>query len=220
MISISKNTTDFPWFPISFSNSSLSEYSLCLPSILYLSAPSSIIFSQLSHPLFPTNKANIDNTVPTILSSEDTSTSSSLDLLLSNTADELGLHHNRSVNATSAEELEHSVGLEIDHRSLRGILDSLLLSLFREQMPQLVHVDGRAVLGVTLQMEVSHTDLSEVSRMASFEQSHKPLTTYRKGYEGGEDLQPYHVPKDGNDAYLQITQTTSTLPIRPWPALT
>ena len=120
--------------------------------------------------LIPTNKTNIDNTVPTILSSEDTSTSSSLDLLLSNAADELGLHHDRSVNAASAEELEHSVGLEVDHGRLGGVLHSLLLSLLREQMPQLVHIDGGAVLRVTLQVEVSHTDLSEVSRVARFEQ--------------------------------------------------
>ena len=100
------------------------------------------------------------------LSRENAGTSSSLDLLLSNAAHELGLHHNRSINATSAQELEHSVSLQIDHRSLGGVLHGLLLSLFREQMPQLVHIDGRAVLGVPLQVEVSHTDLSEVSRVA------------------------------------------------------
>ena len=100
------------------------------------------------------------------LSRKNAGTSSSLNLLLSNAADELGLHHNRSFNAASAEELEHSVSLQVDHRSLRGVLHGLLLSLFREQMPQLVHIDGGAVLGVTLQVEVSHTDLSEVSRVA------------------------------------------------------
>ena len=154
------------------------------------------------------------------LSRKNAGTSSSLNLLLSNAADELGLHHDRSLNATSAKELEHSVGLQVDHGRLGGVLQGLLLSLFGEQMPQLVHVDGGAVLGVTLQVEVSHTDLSEVSRVARFAQSNKPLTTYRKGYAGGEDLRPYHVPKDGNDAYLQITETTHTVPIRPWPALT
>ena len=176
---------------------------------------------QLPISILPTNIANIDNTVPTILSSEDASTSSSLNLLLSNAADELGLHHDRSLDATSAEELEHSVGLQVDHGRLGGVLQGLLLSLFGEQMPQLVHVDGGAVLGVTLQVEVSHTDLSEVSRMASLEESPKPLTTYRTGYAGGEDLRPYHVQRDGNDAYLQITSHLQTsLPIRPWPALT
>ena len=100
------------------------------------------------------------------LSSQNAGAAGGLDLLLRNAADELGLHHDRSVNATSAQELEHSVSLQIDHRSLGGVLHGLLLSLFREQMPQLVHVDGGAVLGVTLQVEVSHTDLSEVSRVA------------------------------------------------------
>ena len=114
------------------------------------------------------------------LSRENAGTSSSLDLLLSNAAHELGLHHDRSVNATSAQELEHSVSLQIDHRSLGGVLHGLLLSLFREQMPQLVHIDGRAVLGVTLQVEVSHTDLSEVSRVATVEQSQNPLQLIEK----------------------------------------
>ena len=58
------------------------------------------------------------------------------------------------------------MSLQINHRSLGGVLHGLLLSLFGEQMPQLVHIDGRAVFGVTLQVEVSHTDLSEVSRVA------------------------------------------------------
>ena len=173
MISNSKNTADFPRFSISISNPPLVPFSTLLPSIRQHAA-SKHYQSSLLPPnvttLIPTNKANIDNTVPTILSSEDTSTSSSLNLLLSNTADELGLHHDRSVNAASAEELEHSVGLEVDHGRLSGVLHSLLLSLLREQMPQLVHIDGRAVLGVTLQVEVSHTDLSEVSRVARFEQ--------------------------------------------------
>ena len=114
------------------------------------------------------------------LSSQNAGAAGGLNLLLSNAADELGLHHDRSVNATSAQELEHSVSLQIDHRSLGGVLHSLLLSLFREQMPQLVHVDGGAVLGVTLQVEVSHTDLSEVSRVATVEQSQNPLQLIEK----------------------------------------
>ena len=100
------------------------------------------------------------------LSSEDTGTSSSLDLLLSNAADELGLHHNRSVDAASAEELEHSVLREVNHGSLGGILLRLLLSLFRKNTPQLVQVHRGAVVEVALQMEVSHTDLTEVTRVA------------------------------------------------------
>lgn len=56
-------------------------------------------------------------------------------------------------------------------------------------------------------MEMSHTDLSEVTRMASnINISSRTLTTYRKGYEHGANLQPYHVQKDGNDAFLEMNE--------------
>ena len=114
-----------------------------------------------------TNKAkSIDSSYFNSLSSEDAGTSSSLDLLLSNAADELGLHHNRSVDAASAEELEHAVLREVDHGSLAGVLLRLLLSLFRKNTPQLVQVHGGAVVEVALQVEVSHTDLTEVTGVA------------------------------------------------------
>ena len=108
----------------------------------------------------------IDNTSPSRLSSEDDSTSSGLDLLLSNAADELGLHDNRSVDVASAQELEHSVLGEIDNRGLGGVLGGLLLSLSGNQAPDLVQVHGGAVVSLTVQVVVSHTDLSEVSRVA------------------------------------------------------
>ena len=108
----------------------------------------------------------IDNTSPSRLSSEDDSTSSSLNLLLSNAADELGLHDHRSVDMASSQELEHSVLSEVDHRGLGGVLGSLLLSLSGNQTPNLIEVHGGAVVSLTVQVVVSHTDLSEVSRVA------------------------------------------------------
>ena len=100
------------------------------------------------------------------LGSENDSTSSGLDLLLSNATDELGLHDNRFVDMASAQKLEHSVLGEVDHRSLGGILGSLLLSLSGNQTPNLIEVHGGAVVSLTVQVVVSHTDLSEVSRVA------------------------------------------------------
>ena len=151
-----------------------------------------------------------------VLSSENASTSSSLDLLLSlritslfhthNAAHELGLHDNRSVNVTSAQKLEHSVLSQINHRGLRGVLRSLLLHLLGNQTPHLIQIHRRAIVRLAVQMEVSHTDLSEVSRMArNVTSSHTTRTTYRKGYGRAADLRPYHVQKDGNDAFLFVT---------------
>ena len=150
------------------------------------------------------------------LSSENASTSSSLDLLLSllfttsfhthNAAHELGLHDNRSVDVTSAQELEHSVLSQINHRGLRGVLGSLLLHLLGNQTPHLIQIHRGAVVRLAVQVEVSHTDLSEVSRMArNVTSPHTTRTTYRKGYGRAADLRPYHVQKDGNDAFLFVT---------------
>ena len=150
------------------------------------------------------------------LSSENASTSSSLDLLLSlritslfhthNAAHELGLHDNRSVDVTSAQKLEHSVLSQINHRGLRGVLRSLLLHLLGNQTPHLIQIHRRAIVRLAVQVEVSHTDLSEVSRMArNVTSSHTTRTTYRKGYGREADLRPYHVQKDGNDAFLFVT---------------
>ena len=97
---------------------------------------------------------------------------------------------------------------EVNHGSLCGVLHSLFLSLLREHVPQLVHIGGGAVVLITLQVKVSNTDLSEVSRVATRKSDNEKqgLTTYRKEYADGADLQPYHVQKDGNDACLKITK--------------
>ena len=94
---------------------------------------------------------------------------------------------------TSAQKLEHSVLSEINNGSLAGILSSLLLRLSGDQTPDSIEVHGRAVLRFTVEMEVSHTNLSEKSRMAKkMNDQEEDHTIYRKGYERDADLQPYH----------------------------
>ena len=123
-----------------------------------------------------------------------------------NAAHELGLHDNRSIDVTSAQKLEHSVLSQINHRGLRGVLGSLLLRLLGNQTPHLIQIHRRAIVRLAVQVEVSHTDLSEVSRVArNLTSTHKSRTTYRKGYGRAADLRPYHVQKDGNDAFLFVT---------------
>ena len=124
-----------------------------------------------------------------------------------NATDELRLHNDRSVDMTSAQKLEHSMLSQINHRSLRCVLSSLFSHLSGNQTPHLIQVHRGTVHSLTVQMEVSHTDLSEVTRMASnLNTSSQTLTTYRKGYEHGANLQPYHVQKDGNDAFLEMNE--------------
>ena len=106
---------------------------------------------------------------------------------------------------------------EVDHGGLAGILLGLLLSLFRKNTPELVQVHGGAVIEITLQVEVSHTDLTEVTRVARrVTEIPTALTIYRRGYAYDADHRPYRDPKGGNDAYLHgEANTVMHVPIRP-----
>ena len=106
---------------------------------------------------------------------------------------------------------------EVDHGGLAGVLLGLLLSLLRENAPQLVQVHGGAVVEVALQVEVSHTDLTEVTGVARrVTRFPAALTTYRRGCAYDADHRPYRDPKDGNDAYLHgEAKTAMRIPIRP-----
>ena len=60
---------------------------------------------------------------------------------------------------------------DVDHRGLLGVLLVLDAGLLGHKGPQLVEVDGGAVLvgGVGVNVEVPHADLSEVARMVLVE---------------------------------------------------
>ena len=100
------------------------------------------------------------------LSSEDASTTGSLNLLLSNAANELGLDNDRSVNMTSTEELEDTVLSQVNDGSLGGILLGLFHDFFRENAQNFIKVHSGAVVLISLHVEVSHTDLTEETRVA------------------------------------------------------
>ena len=113
-----------------------------------------------------TNTKNIDNTNVFILSSKDASTTGSLNLLFGNAADELGLDNDRSVNMTSTEELEDTMLSQINNGSLGGILLGLFHDFFRENAQNFIKVHGGAEILISLHVEVSHTDLTEETRVA------------------------------------------------------
>ena len=100
------------------------------------------------------------------LSSKDASTTGSLDLLFGNAADELGLDNDRSVNMTSTEELEDTMLSQINNGSLGGILLGLFHDFFRENAQNFIKVHGGAEILISLHVEVSHTDLTEETRVA------------------------------------------------------
>ena len=68
---------------------------------------------------------------------------------------------------TLAEELGIAVGEEVDDGSSLGggTRDVLLAGLSGDESPELLDVEGRGPLVVALEVEVPHTDLTEVTRM-------------------------------------------------------
>jgi len=69
---------------------------------------------------------------------------------------------------TLAENLEETVFDAINDGSLGAVLE-LVEGLLGDQGPQLLDVDGVAVISVSTQMETSHTDLTEVAGMVLVE---------------------------------------------------
>merc|ERR1719382_1499575 len=103
-----------------------------------------------------------------LLSSEDASTSDSLDLLLSDPAEEPGLDNHWLLGKdTLAKHLAIASTGYINNWSLVLHPSIFQASLLRDKRPELVQVDSRLVeVGVVgVHVEVPHTNLSEVSRM-------------------------------------------------------
>lgn len=99
------------------------------------------------------------------LSDEHARTSRSDDLLLREGREVLGLDDDGHVDLSVSEELEDAVGDEVDHgglrRSLRGLGGGV--DVVTGDLEEVVEVDGLAVRAVLQDVEVPHTDLSEVS---------------------------------------------------------
>jgi hypothetical protein len=101
------------------------------------------------------------------LGSQKASAASGLDLLLRLGREVLGLDdHGHLREAALAEHLEVAGLGHVNDGGLAilGLL-GLLLGLLRDQRPQALHVHGGAVRAVAQQVEVAHTDLTEVTRV-------------------------------------------------------
>ena len=100
------------------------------------------------------------------LARKDAGTSSSDNLFLSELREVLGLDNNRDVDLSVSEELENTGGVEVNDGglSLGGSLGGLVNTLSGD-VENLVHVGSVAELSVLKDVELAHTDLSEVTRM-------------------------------------------------------
>jgi hypothetical protein len=87
------------------------------------------------------------------------------DFLLGKLRDEAGLDDEREVRETAlAEDLAVAEGEGVDDGDeLAGLLREVGLLRGGDERPQLIDVDGRAVVRVARQVEVAHTDLTEVT---------------------------------------------------------
>ena len=91
-------------------------------------------------------------------------TASSLDLLLSTTRDEASADNNGLGNLALGQNLAVAVLQSVNDSDLLGVL-VLLKDTLTGQSQDLVEVDNGAPVGVLLQVEVAHTDLTKVTRM-------------------------------------------------------
>jgi len=106
-----------------------------------------------------------------LLSTKQAGTSSSLDLLLSEPGEELGLDNHGNSDLSISENLEVSLGDKVNHRSLArgGALSGLVYAL-SSNIEELVNVDGGSEGSVLQFMELTHTDLTEVTRVILVEE--------------------------------------------------
>merc|ERR1719487_229263 len=105
------------------------------------------------------------------LGSEQNSATSGLDLLLGILAKVSGLNNDRDVRkSTLAQNLEITQLSDINDGShSAGVRFALVVHTLGHHAPQAVNVDGGAVGGAALQVEVAHADLTEVTRVELIE---------------------------------------------------
>jgi hypothetical protein len=99
------------------------------------------------------------------LGGENADATGGLDLLLGLLAEEASLDDDRLVGEFAlGEHLVDAVRGAVDHWSL-ALADKRLSDFLADERPEAVNVDGGAEVLVLLEVEVSHTDLTEVTRM-------------------------------------------------------
>jgi len=103
------------------------------------------------------------------LSNKDASSSSSLDLLFSELGEELGLDDNRNSDLSVSEKLEVSLGNKVDNRCLSSSVLCSLVNSLSSNVEDLFEVEGGAELTVLHNVELAHTNLSEVPGMVLIE---------------------------------------------------
>mmetsp|Transcript_25313 Transcript_25313/g.37716 ORF Transcript_25313/g.37716 Transcript_25313/m.37716 type:complete len:204 (+) Transcript_25313:109-720(+) len=100
-----------------------------------------------------------------VLGTEQTSTTSLLNLLLSKLGEVLGLHNDRDINLSVAQKLKHTQVSQVYNRSLSSSVLGSLIHTLSSSIEQLVNIDSRSISPVLHEVKVTHTDLTEVTRV-------------------------------------------------------
>ena len=123
------------------------------------------------------------------LRSEDADSAGSDDLGLGRARKVLGLNNKRLlVELASAEDLEETLVSDVEDGDLGRVLGVLLTDLSGDHRPQLLNVHDRAVLPVTHEVVLAHTDLSKVSRVELVEQ--RPVVVLATGVTATRRMLP------------------------------
>jgi len=88
-----------------------------------------------------------------------------LDLLFCQSGEELGLDNYRDIDLSITQKLEVSELYQVNHRGLASSVLGSLVVTFPGNTKDLVEVDRRAVGSVLQDMELAHTNLTEVTRV-------------------------------------------------------
>ena len=95
-----------------------------------------------------------------------TCTSGFRDLLLGKLGEVLGLHNNGDLDLAVSEKLEIPLGDKVNHRSLSsGSTLGSLIDTLSSNAEELVEIESRGVFAVLQFVELTHTNLSEVTRV-------------------------------------------------------
>lgn len=113
------------------------------------------------------------------LSCKNHRAASLLNLLLGDLGHKLGLHHNRLIlrQDTLAQNLEITELRDINQWNV--VFGGLILHFLRDQGPDLVDVDNRAIELVAKLVEVTHTDFTEITRVILIEEN--PVVVHTSG---------------------------------------
>lgn len=99
------------------------------------------------------------------LCGKDTGTSSGLDLLLSKLGKVLSLDNDRNIDLSVSKKLEVSLGDEVNDGGLSSSILGGLVNSLSSNVENLVNIHGGAEVTVLKNVELTHTNLSEVTRV-------------------------------------------------------